>query len=873
MLLFEKKSKLHIAVLAALPLMAMASLNASAACTVSASNDVVCTNTTAGYSFDGEAASNSPIDINGQTITVKNLAIVNGADVTPQENGVSQGVTGKIGIFVRNGETDEATTTPADYRPWNSSTSSLDGANGSLLGLDYANEGTEINIEADGVIEVTGDAVTTGFDYATSGIFMDGSNNTVNNEGQITVHGTANTAHWGVIFSGDDANNVNPTVNNDGTIEVLTSFDGQTTAIHGAVVMKEAIINGIINNNADGIIHVGYESGFIGTKTTKTLYGVYADDNARDITLNNYGVISVDNPTGCHSNGTSGNATCNAAVYLRSFDATINNYADAVITGDVKTRDTTHSFILENAGLIDGYVTRQVNKVAGSQYNTIASSGLTAEDSYTTYIPVIKMGGGNQGVTDVAELAAISGYITGNFGLVKYNDTGATSPAPNAINHTFTIRPKIDGATVHAGDVYTLTGGVLDLGGVDVTKNLNLTTVVDNTSPLVTWSAHADDGEALSIEVASINSAASLVGVTQQSAGAIDSLLLADSSTVGGAVQNLTTAGDIEQAGQQLRPEANNASYQAVVAAANHVSSVIGLHQDQVRSGATGVSSGEAADGAGFWLEAFGFRGEQKERSNIDGYQADTGGFVLGGDKAVGNGDSRVGAAFAYGSTGISGKGATTANRTDIDSYQGILYGSYNAGAWYADASLGYGRHQFDTRRVVSLVGASLTGNHNANQYSAKLAFGLPISKGVATFTPLASLSYVQLDQNAYSESDRNDTGAALSVDSTKTESLRSGLGAKVSVALANTELSPSVEARAVWNHEFADTNQNITARFDGGNSFTTNGVRQPRDSANLGMGINLKSKTGQTLSVNYDAEVRNDYVTHTAGLKARFDF
>jgi outer membrane autotransporter protein len=240
----------------------------------------------------------------------------------------------------------------------------------------------------------------------------------------------------------------------------------------------------------------------------------------------------------------------------------------------------------------------------------------------------------------------------------------------------------------------------------------------------------------------------------------------------------------------------------------------------------------------------------------------------------VGNGDGRFGAAFAYGSTGISGEGATTANRTDIDSYQGILYGSYNAGAWYADASLGYGRHQFDTRRVVSMVGANLTGNHNANQYSAKLGFGLPVTRGIATFTPLASLSYVQLDQNAYNESDRNDTGAALSVNSTKTESFRSGLGAKLSVALATTELSPTLEARAVWNHEFADTNQNITARFDDGtNSFTANGVSQPRDSANLGMGINLKSKTGQTLSLNYDAEVRNDYVSHTAGLKARFDF
>jgi outer membrane autotransporter protein len=874
-LIRNSSHKLHLAVLAALPLMAMASFNVSAACTVSASNDVVCTSTSADYSFDIEAVSNSPVDINGQTITVKNLATVNGANVTPQEGGVSQGVTGKIGIFVRNGEFEEATTTPADYRPWNASTSSLDGANGSLLGKNYVNEGTEINIEAGGVIDVTGDAVTTGFDYATSGIFMDGSNNTVNNEGRITVHGTANTVHWGVMFSGDDANNVNPTVNNDGNIEVLTSLNGSITQIHGAVVMKEAIINGIINNNAGGTIHVGYESGFTGTKTTKTLYGVYADDNARDITLNNYNVISVDNPTGCHSNGVSANASCNAAVYLRSFDARINNYADAVITGDVKARDTTHSFILENAGLIDGYVIRQVNKVANSQYNTIASSGLTAENSYTTYIPVIKIGGGNQGVTGNENLAEISGYISGNFGLVKYNDTAATSGTPNAINHTFTIRPKIDGATVHAGDEYTLTGGVLDLGGVDVTKKLTLTTVVDNTSPLVTWSAHAVNDEVLSITVDSINSASILAGVTQQSAGAIDALLSGD-STLGGAVQGLTVAADINKAGQQLSPEANNASLQATITAVVHVTAVIGNRQDGSRvasGGISGISTGEAAQGSGFWMQGFGFKGDQDKRGGIDGYSANTGGFVLGGDTLVGNGEFRVGAALGYASTGIQGEGVNVANRTDIDSYQGTVYGSWNAGAWYVDAALGYGRHQYDTKRFLALTNSTLTGNHDANQYLAKIGGGYPIQLGKATFTPLASVTYVQLDQDGYTEKDRTNSGAALTVDGVQNDSFRSGLGAKVSLPLSEGALKAAVEARAIWNHEFADTNQDIAARFAGGTSFTTNGISQARDSANLGLGVSLASANGQSLSVNYDAEVKSDYVGHTAAVKFRYDF
>jgi outer membrane autotransporter protein len=368
---------------------------------------------------------------------------------------------------------------------------------------------------------------------------------------------------------------------------------------------------------------------------------------------------------------------------------------------------------------------------------------------------------------------------------------------------------------------------------------------------------------------------ANVTGASNAAQGALNSLMDFESE-LSNTLQNLASTEEVRDAAEQLRPEANNASTQAVMAAANQVSSVIGAHQEAVRTasnGNSGVSTGETAQGAGFWMQGFGFKGEQKERGGVDGYTADTGGFVLGGDKTIGNGDVRVGAAFAYASTGINGEGVTTANRTDIDSYQGTVYGSYDAGAWYVDAALGYGQHQYDTKRYVALAGASITGKHDANQYLAKVGVGYPLAFGRATFTPLASLAYVNLDQDGYTETDPTASGAALTVGSTKTDSLRSGLGAKVSVPLSTGKLNTALEARAIWNHEFADTQQDIASSFVGGTSFTTNGVAQARDSANLGLGLSLNSANGQTLSVNYDAEVKSDYVSHTAALKFRYDF
>jgi outer membrane autotransporter protein len=436
---------------------------------------------------------------------------------------------------------------------------------------------------------------------------------------------------------------------------------------------------------------------------------------------------------------------------------------------------------------------------------------------------------------------------------------------------TVAVAPK-SLVTLKAGEYYKVADTLTLAGGAS-------TPTVDNdNTPLVNWNIATNGAGNLVIGVDSINKASEVFGsaISKRSDDAIEALLDSDSSSVGAALQNLTVAEDIEHAGQQLRPEANNASTQAAMAAANQVSSVIGAHQEAVRTasnGNSGVSTGEAAQGAGFWMQGFGFKGEQKERGGVDGYTADTGGFVLGGDKAIGNGDVRVGAAFAYASTGINGEGVTTANRTDIDSYQGTVYGTYNAGAWYVDAALGYGQHQYDTKRYVALAGASITGKHDANQYLAKVGVGYPLAFGKATFTPLASLAYVNLDQDGYTETDPTASGAALTVGSTKTDSLRSGLGAKVSVPLSTGALNTALEARAVWNHEFADTQQDIASSFVGGTSFTTNGVAQARDSANLGLGVSLNSANGQTLSVNYDAEVKSDYVSHTAAVKFRYDF
>ncbi|MDI1361170.1 autotransporter outer membrane beta-barrel domain-containing protein [Methylotenera sp.] len=539
-------------------------------------------------------------------------------------------------------------------------------------------------------------------------------------------------------------------------------------------------------------------------------------------------------------------------LYFSNGTHVLTNEETGVITGniDLDQRNTydasgngtllgTKDFTFENAGTYVGNITIR-----------------TAANSSATLIPTITgSGAGSSLVSPSENIAGMGSVLT----------IDATAGAG-----TVTVAPKTL-VTVKAGEYFKVADTLTLAGGA-------VTPIVDSiNTPLVNWTITTNASNNLVIGVDALNSATTIVGVSASSAVAIDALMNSNASTVGGALQSPTiTTAQLNTAGQQLRPEANNASMQATIAAVDHVSALIVNHQDETRvasNGNSGISTGESAQGTSIWMQGFGFKGDQNKRNGTDGYTANTGGFAVGADTIVGNGDFRVGGAFGYASTGIDGDGVTQANRTDIDSYQGTLYGSWNAGAWYLDAALGYGKHQYDTKRFVSLVNASVTGSHDANQYLAKIGGGYLMQVGKVTITPMASLTYVKLDQSGYTEKDPSNSGAALNVDNVDSDSFRSGLGAKISAPLSSGKVKTTADARLMWNHEFADTNQDIAARFAGGTSFTTKGMSQARDSAIIGLGLNFIAANHQNLSVNYDAEVKSGYIGHTASVKLRIDF
>ena len=497
------------------------------------------------------------------------------------------------------------------------------------------------------------------------------------------------------------------------------------------------------------------------------------------------------------------------------------------------------SFDLTNNGDINGNVTIT---------NTTSASHIAINPTVTG------SGAGSTENNPSSNIAAINGTLT----------VSGTTSASNV-----SLAPTVQsGVVVKNGEWFKVANAVA--GGV--LTNASLPTVAQ-TSGLVSWTA-AINGSGNLVLGAAVD-AKNINGISSAGSNALNALMGFDSN-LGNAVQNLVTADDVRKVSEQLRPEVNGANYQAAMHVADKVFGLIEEHLGETHlatfSGKSGIATGDQANGTGAWIQGFGFRGDQDRRNNVDGYSADSYGFAVGVDTLVGPNDNlRIGGAISYGQSNVDDKGVNQGNNSSIDSYQASLYGSRLMDGWYVNGTLGLGKHNYDTQRLV--LGNLISGSHDAWQYTAKVDAGWPMKLGVTTVTPVASLTYSRLNQDGYTE-----TGVgALRISGNDTDSFRSGLGAKALIPLYEGDVKTALELRALWRHEFANTSQDSAAQFvAGGSTFTTSGVSTARDGLNLGVSLVLahaEKDVRQNLLLSYDAEVKEQYLSHTAKLQARFDF
>ena len=433
--------------------------------------------------------------------------------------------------------------------------------------------------------------------------------------------------------------------------------------------------------------------------------------------------------------------------------------------------------------------------------------------------------------------------------------------------------------------------GVITLfedAGETRTATLNAANITVTGNTLATYAAAKGTGDDIIITATRKTSAAiaSALGVTEDSAAALDNAATAGASdaAVATAINTVLAAGGegAKQLAEQVQgtPAGLSATSGAATASAGAaVVSVGSSRMAALRTGnsyastfGSGFSAGNLSQNNSMWMKPFASFGDQGERKSIAGYDADTYGLAIGADTRL-NAKSIVGLSFSYADTDVDSKGAGNA-QTDISSYQATFYTDYTTDKWYVEGLVGYARNEIDTSRSITVNTLTASADYGSNQFMINIGGGMPMEIAKNHFiTPNASFQYTLVDNETYTE-----TGAGalnLRVDQDEVNIALGVFGARYHAHndMGSGTLTP--EIRGSLTYDFAgDDGQSTSLANGGGAAFGVTGADVVELGYRAGLGLSYApNDNGLTVSANYDLNQKTDFVGHSANFSLRYEF
>lgn len=735
----------------------------------------------------------------------------------------------------------------------NSNSATIIGATTAIKNTANAVIGTLIN---QGTIRASN---TTNVIFA---ITNDGAIGTIINSGKIISTGSAqNTAIANAnsiatlsnsgIISGDTA------ISNSGTITSLTisstgSISGNINAIQNAA---SGTIGSLLNQGTISGVNAIQNLGVLGTITNSGMI-------AGNISNTSSGALNINGG----GSGTIGTLT-GASGGLGSADA-------GVISNTLSNLNFSSGTLLLNDNI----------DVTG---HTVNNTGATLQlNNHVTITGDYHQSSAGSLVLGVASGAAGDGSLSdGNYGrlIVSGNatiDSGSSVVLkPQSYNFVAGQRfvvVQAGSATYNEGSLnYSAIGfsgnvtGTIDTSSGD-SLVLVLTAAANPPSPPSNPSTPPASGYATTN-----NAISALTGL--HSYGGINALLL----NVYNPALALNDTTSANRAGAQLNPTAvQQAAANSSNAAVNEVFNVTNNHLDGLRlaqAGSSGVATGEHSFDPALWGQFFGGGATQDERDNVSGYHSNYRGLLIGGDVQASD-NWRAGGLFSYAKTNVGNDGNNTGSSASINAYGLTAYAGYDGKPWYVNLLAGLSQQRYSTVRTVSFTGFDgvANGSFNGLQSTLSVQAGYPLALSAnTTATPMAGLTYGKLRQNGYTESGGN--GAALTVQSATTTSLKSDIGAKLEHKLDTSygALTPSLQVR--WRHEFQDSRLNTAASFaadpTGSTGFTTVGATPVRNTGVMVLGATLARGKNLSLSANYTLEAGRGYHSQTGDIRLRWQY
>jgi outer membrane autotransporter protein len=146
------------------------------------------------------------------------------------------------------------------------------------------------------------------------------------------------------------------------------------------------------------------------------------------------------------------------------------------------------------------------------------------------------------------------------------------------------------------------------------------------------------------------------------------------------------------------------------------------------------------------------------------------------------------------------------------------------------------------------------------------------LGKG-AFFTPFAGATISQIKTDAYTEtSSTADDALRLRVAQDTVDSQVGTVGIKYHQVIKDGKTTFTPEVKLALNNEFGDDTITSTNTYQGGGASFKNSTSIEKTSATAGVGLNISSDN-VSFNIGYEADVRDDYLGHSAQAKITAKF
>lgn len=784
--------------------------------------------------------------------------------------------------------------------------------------------GSASAIFASTTINANGGVVLTEHQVATATLSLDGT-------GAQTFNGAITAANSGdglvvVNNTGGDATTVNITgdigtaASRVGTIGLtdagIVDFDGDLfvdlitatsnlaeAQFDGAVDVTTVNLHGV-NTLLDfnGAVTIGAGNfeldGSGSANTTATFSGA----------VGGVGTLLLDDgaPAGdveVHFDGTSAFSVANTIRGVDDNDGEIiiSNTAGVTFNGRLGTMTTQGDRAFRQMSVAANGVAIFNNDVAAQNFNVLGDGSTLTFNGAGAGPQVLVGSAGANGSMALDDGTIILGSNIGDGDTIFDVTTGTNGDTAFAVTGTPAITVQLS-AAVQNGHAVTLVDG--DVAETISLAEFNAFTVTNTALMDFTLARTADGGTANAnlVVTAAARTTAQAAATLGVSTGQADALRQAVTSATNAGdtagLQALTTAlnaggTQATQAAQQVGPQGTTLGGGAQTAfdMTAQQQSITGNRLAGLRSGdprfvsafaavggETGFSGGDR-DGPyaplaprytrSVWFQAFGGVANADGDVTGAGYDAGFGGAMIGIDGAISD-TVTIGAFGSYSVSTVDGDGAGNA-QLDANTYQIGVYGSYTGASFYLDGFASYAGSDNDISRTA--FAQTITASYDASQFAMGAALGVPLEVSSNVFiTPNASLTYNHYDADSYTET--GSAGFSARVNPGSASQLTATLGARIHAVYEQADGTSFIpELRVGIIGDLIDDDAVSTATFvGGGTAFNVTGTDTDDIGALIGLGLTMENDSWSA-GITYDADIRGDFMSHTARAEFRWKF